>query len=204
MVWLDALDGLLQQRVHQADTIYLDSNENDRKGGPLITREYRYIREMKEKYPLHNYRRSAKVLRELRAVKTALEVSQMQEASDITGATFLDVLGMMRPGVMEYEIEAEVYRGFLSRRSSGPAYSSIIASGDRARTLHYISNNQECKDGELVLMDFGAEYGGYCADLTRTVPVSGKFTKRQKEGIQCLSGPSSFCKELVKAWDQPC
>jgi Xaa-Pro aminopeptidase len=198
VVWLDALDGLLQQWVHQADIIYLDSNENDRKGGPLITREYRYIREMKEKYPLHNYRRSAKVLRELRAVKTALEVSQMQEASDITGATFLDVLGMMRPGVMEYEIEAEVYRGFLSRRSPGPAYSSIIASGDRARTLHYISNNQECKEGELVLMDFGAEYGGYCADLTRTVPVSGKFTKRQKEVYNACLGLHRFAKGLLK------
>jgi Xaa-Pro aminopeptidase len=198
VVWLDALDGLLQQWVHLADTIYLDSNENDRKGGPVITREYRYIHEMKEKYPLHNYRRSAKVLRELRAVKTALEVSQMQEAADITGATFLEVLGMMRPGVMEYEIEAEIYRGFLSRRSSGPAYSSIIASGDRARTLHYISNDQECKEGELVLMDFGAEYGGYCADLTRTVPVSGKFTKRQKEVYNACLDLHRFAKSLLK------
>ena len=182
IVWLDNLESLLQQWVHLADTIYLDSNENDRKnGGLLITREYRFIREMKEKYPLHNYRRSARILRDLRAVKTALEVSQMQEAANITGATFGDVLGLIRPGVMEYEIEAEIYRGFLSRRSSGPAYSSIVASGDRARTLHYVSNNQECLDGELVLMDFGAEYGGYCADLTRTVPVNGKFSKRQKE-----------------------
>jgi len=198
VVWLDTLDGLLQQWVHLADTIYLDSNENDRKSGPLITREYRFIREMKEKYPLHNYRRSAKLLRELRAVKTALEVSQMQQAADITGATFLDVLGMMRPGVMEYEIEAEIYRGFLSRRSPGPAYSSIIASGDRARTLHYISNNQECKEGELVLMDFGAEYGGYCADLTRTVPVSGKFSKRQKEVYNACLDLHRFAKSLLK------
>jgi len=198
VVWLDALDGLLQQWVHLADTIYLDSNENDRKSGPVITREYRWIREMKEKYPLHNYRRSAKLLRELRAVKTALEVSQMQEAADITGATFLDVLGMMRPGVMEYEIEAEIHRGFLSRRSPGPAYSSIIASGDRARTLHYISNNQECKEGELVLMDFGAEYGGYCADLTRTVPVSGKFSKRQKEVYNACLDLHRFAKSLLK------
>ncbi len=179
IVWLDSLDNLLQQWVHLADTIYLDSNENDRKNsGLLITREYRFIREMQEKYPLHGYRRTARILRDLRAVKTTLEVSQMQEAAGITGATFADVLASIRPGVMEYEIEAEIYRGFLSRRSAGPAYNSIIAGGDRARTLHYIDNNQECLDGELVLMDFGAEYGGYCADLTRTVPVNGKFTRR--------------------------
>ncbi|MBS1664698.1 MAG: aminopeptidase P family protein [Bacteroidetes bacterium] len=198
VVWLDALDAQLQQWVHLADTIYLDSNENDRKSGPSITREYRFIREMQEKYPLHGYRRSAKILRDVRTVKTALEVSQMQEAADITGATFQDVLKMIRPGIMEYEIEAEIYRGFLSRKSSGPAYNSIIASGDRARTLHYVSNNQECKDGELILMDFGAEYGGYCADLTRTVPVNGKFSKRQKEVYNACLDLHRFAKSLLK------
>ena len=97
----------------------------------------------------------------------------MQQAADITGETFRHLLRFIKPGVMEYEVEAEIWRGFLSRRSPGPAYETIVASGDRARTLHYIANNQECRDGELVLMDFGAEYGGYCADLTRTVPVNG-------------------------------
>ena len=199
IVWLDNLESLLQQWVHLAETIYLDSNENDRKNnGLLITREYRFIREMQEKFPLHNYRRSARILRDLRAVKSSLEVSQMQEAANITGATFADVLGMIRPGVMEYEIEAEIYRGFLSRRSPGPAYNSIIASGDRARTLHYVSNNQECLDGELVLMDFGAEYGGYCADLTRTVPVNGKFSKRQKEVYNACLDLHRFAKRLLK------
>jgi Xaa-Pro aminopeptidase len=199
IVWLDNLESLLQPWVHLADTIYLNSNENDRKNGGLpITRDYRFIREMKEKFPLHNYRRSARVLRDLRAVKTALEVSQMQEAANITGATFGDVLKLLRPGVMEYEIEAEIYRGFLSRRSPGPAYNSIIASGDRARTLHYISNNQECLDGELVLMDFGAEYGGYCADLTRTVPVNGKFSQRQKEVYNACLDLHRFAKRLLK------
>jgi len=105
----------------------------------------------------------------------------MQEAMDITDKTFRRLLSFIRPGVMEYEIEAEIYHEFLKNRATGPAYSSIIASGDRARILHYISNNEECKNGEMVLMDFGAEYGGYCADLTRTVPVNGKFSKRQKQ-----------------------
>ena len=197
ILWLDNLDGLLQQWVHLAEFIYLDTNENDRKGGPLITRQYRYIAEMKEKYPLHRYRRSARILRTLRAVKTALEVTLMQEAADITGATFADLLRFIRPGVMEYEIEAEIYRGFLSRRSTGPAYESIIASGDRARTLHYVANNGECRDGELVLMDFGASYGGYSADLTRTVPVNGKFTSRQKEVYNACLDLHYFAKELL-------
>jgi Xaa-Pro aminopeptidase len=144
-------------------------------------RDYRYAEQMRRRYPLHEYRRSAKILKALRSIKTPLEIGVMQLAIDITDKTFRRLLSFIRPGVMEYEIEAEIYHEFIRNRATGPAYNSIIASGDRARTLHYITNNNECKDGELVLMDFGAEYGGYCADLTRTVPVNGKFTKRQKE-----------------------
>ena len=198
IVWLDSIDSLLQQWVHLADIVYLDSNENDRKSGPILTREYRFIREMQEKYPLHAYRRSARILRELRAVKTSHEAAVMQEAADITQGAFERLLSFIRPGVMEYEIEAEICHHFISHRSPGPAYSSIIASGDRARTLHYIANNQECRDGELVLMDFGAEYGGYCADLTRTVPVSGKFTRRQKEVYNACLDLHRHAKSLLK------
>ena len=180
IVWLDVLDGLLQPWIHIADTIYLNSNENDRKANLVAVRDYRYAAMMKERYPLHQYRRSAKILKELRAIKTSLEIEVMQKAIDITDNTFRRLLQFIRPGVMEYEIEAEIFHSFLSQRATGTAYGSIIASGDRARVLHYVENNQECKDGELILMDFGAEYGNYCADLTRTVPVSGKFGRRQK------------------------
>ncbi len=120
-------------------------------------------------------------MKELRAIKTGMEIEVLKTAIDITDKTFRRLLGFIRPGVWEHEIEAEIYHEFLRNRATGPAYGSIIASGDRARTLHYVSNNQECKTGELILMDFGAEYGGYCADLTRTIPVNGKFTKRQKK-----------------------
>ena len=181
IVWLDTLDGMLQPWVHLADTIYLNTNENDRKANLVPVRDYRYAEDMRKRYPLHQYRRSAKILKKLRAVKTPEEIAVMQQAIDITEKAFRRLLSFIHPGVMEYEIEAEILHEFLRNRATGPAYSSIIASGDRARTLHYISNNQECKSGELVLMDFGAEYGGYCAELPRTVPVSGKFTKRQKE-----------------------
>ncbi|HYE54210.1 MAG TPA: Xaa-Pro aminopeptidase [Chitinophagaceae bacterium] len=198
ILWLDTLDALLQTWIHLADNIYLDSNENDRKASLVRTRDYRYIDEMKARYPLHNYLRAAKVLKELRGIKTPLEIEVVQQAIDITHKTFERLLKFIRPGVMEYEIEAEIFHSFLSQRSAGPAYGSIIASGDRARTLHYVSNNQECKDGELILMDFGAEYGGYNADLTRTVPVNGKFTKRQKEVYNACLHLHNYAKSLLK------
>ena len=180
VVWLDVLDGLLQPWIHLSDSIYLNTNENDRKSNEIMVRDYRYAELMKQRYPLHNYKRSAKILKDLRAVKSALEIEVTQKAIDITDNTFRKLLQFIKPGVMEYEIEAEIQHSFLTQRATGQAYGSIIASGDRARTLHYVENNQECKDGELILMDFGAEYGNYCADLTRTIPVNGKFGRRQK------------------------
>ena len=198
IVWLDSLDGILQPMIHLADTIYLNTNENDRKANLVPVRDYRFAEEMRRRYPLHQYKRAAKIMRELRAIKSALEVDVIQQAINITEKTFRRLLGFIRPGVMEYEIEAEIYHEFLRNRSAGPAYGSIIASGDRARTLHYVSNNQECKDGELLLMDFGAEYGGYNADLTRTVPVNGKFTKRQKEVYNACLHLHDYAKSLMK------
>lgn len=198
IVWLDGLDALLQQWIHLADNVYLDSNENDRKASLIRTRDYRFIDEMKNRYPLHNYLRAAKIMKELRAIKTALEVEVLQKAIDITENTFRRLLKFIQPGVMEYEIEAEIFHSFLSQRATGQAYGSILASGDRARTLHYVSNNAECKDGELVLMDFGAEYGGYCADLTRTIPVNGKFGRRQKTVYNACLHLHDYAKSLLK------
>lgn len=198
IVWLDSIDGLLQPWIHLADSIYLDSNENDRKASLVRSRDYRFIDEMKSRYPLHNYLRAARIMKELRGIKTALEVEVMQKAIDITDNTFRRLLQFIKPGVMEYEIEAEIFHSFLSQRATGPAYGSIIASGDRARTLHYVSNNEECKDGELILMDFGAEYGGYCADLTRTVPVNGKFTRRQRTVYNACLHLHDYAKSILK------
>jgi Xaa-Pro aminopeptidase len=198
IVWVDVLDGILQQWVHLADAIYLDSNENDRKNNLLRTSEYRFIDEMKARYPLHNFCRAATIMKELRAVKTKEEVQVIQKAIDITELAFRRLLQFIQPGVKEYEIEAEIYHSFLSQRATGVAYHSIIASGDNARTLHYTSNNNVCKDGELILMDFGAAYGGYNADLTRTVPVNGKFTKRQKEVYNACLHLHDYAKSILK------
>ncbi len=198
IVWVDSLDALLQAWIHAADNIYLNTNENDRKSSSIRTREYRYIDELRSQYPLHNYFRSAKLLKQLRGIKTKEEVEVLQTAIDITQKTFERVCGFVKPSVMEYEVEAEIMHEFLRNRATGEAYGSIIASGDRARTLHYVNNNEVCKDGELLLMDFGAEYGSYCADLTRTIPVNGKFSERQKEVYNACLALHNYAKSILK------
>src|SRR6476620_572627 len=198
VIWLDILDPLLQQWIHLANSIYLNTNENDRKASFIETRDYRYAQQIKRRFPLHQYERSAKIMAKHRAIKTQYEIEVIKKAIEITNKTFRRLLQFIKPGVTEYEIEAEIFHEFLRNRSKGEAYNSIIASGDRARTLHYVFNNEETKDGELILMDFGANYGGYAADLTRTVPVNGKFTKRQKEVYNTCLHLHNYAKSLLK------
>ncbi len=198
VMWLDTVDVLLQPWIHLADRIYLNTNENDRKSVWLETRDYRFAKLMRERYPLHKYERAAKILKRLRAIKTPEEIKVIKQAISITEKAFSRLLDFIHPGVMEYELEAAIIHECLRNRSSGPAYGSILASGDRARTLHYVSNNEECKDGELILMDFGARYGNYSADLTRTVPVNGKFTKRQKEIYNACLHLHNYAKSILK------
>ncbi len=198
IIWLDIVDGMLQPWVHHADNVYLNTNENDRKANVVPVRDYRYAEMMKQRYPLHNYLRSAKIMKEVRAVKSKLEIAVLQQAIDITHKTFERVMRFVKPGVFEHEIEAEIYHEFLRNRAEGPAYGSIIASGDNARILHYVNNNQECKSGDLILLDFGANYGGYCADLTRTIPVNGTFTKRQAEVYNACLHLHNYAKTILK------
>lgn len=198
IVWLDTIDAPLQTWVHLAEHIYLDTNENDRKASHVRSREYRFVDEMKAAYPLHSFQRAARIMKKLRSIKTKEEIEVVQQAIDITEVTFRRLLQFIRPGVTEYEIEAEIWHSFLSQRATGPAYGSIIASGDNARTLHYVSNNATCKGGELILMDFGAEYGNYCADLTRTVPVNGKFSRRQKTVYNGCLHLHNYAKSILK------
>jgi Xaa-Pro aminopeptidase len=198
ILWTDTLDPFLQAWIHLADRIYLDSNENDRKNSLVRSREYRFIDEIKSRFPLHHYERAAKILAHLRSIKTPEEITWIQQAIDITENAFRSLLEKVRPGIYENEIEAQIWYSFLSQGSTGPAYGSIIASGDRARTLHYVDNNRECKDGELILLDFGAEYAGYCADLTRTIPVNGKFTRRQKTVYNACLNLHNYAKSLLR------
>lgn len=198
IVWKDELDGLLMRWMHEVEQVYLNTNENDRKPPTPATRDYTFARQMKRRYPLHRYLRAAPILKQLRSVKTSMEIAVMQQAMDITEKAFRRILTFIRPGVWEYEIQAEIMHEFLRNRASGEAYSSILASGDRARTLHYVFNDQQCQDGELILMDFGAEYGHYNADLTRTVPVNGKFSKRQKQVYNGCLHLHKYAKGLLK------
>jgi len=196
--WLDSFDAVLHVMMHQADTVYLNSNENDRLDLSIPRLDLTYVNEIKNRYPLHQYERAAKITRELRAIKTKEEVAVTQVAVDITEKAFRRVMQFIKPGVMEYGIEAEITHELLGNRATRHAYGCILASGDRARTLHYVENNQACKNGELILMDFGAEYGNYCADMTRTIPVNGKFTKRQKDVYNACLAVHNYAKSILK------
>ena len=165
----------------QCDTVYINTNEHYRANVDTETREARFTKWLLEKYPAHSVAKSNPILQRLRSVKDSIEIDLLQTACDITNKGFRRVLGFLEPGVMEYEIEAEFIHEFLRNRSKGFAYTPIIASGNNANVLHYIENNQACKNGDLILMDVGAEYANYASDMTRTVPVNGTFTKRQLE-----------------------
>lgn len=196
--WLDSIDAVLQVMMHHADNVYLNTNENDRLDTSLFRPDLLFVHDFMKRFPLHEYERSAPIMKELRAIKTKEEVAVTQEAVNITHKAFERVMKFIKPGVWEHEIEAEITHEFLRNRASRHAYDCIIASGDRARVLHYVENNQQCKDGELILMDFGAEYGNYCADLTRTIPVNGKFSKRQKEVYNAVLDVHNFAKKILK------
>ena len=196
--WLDGFDAVLQVMMHHADHIYLNTNENDRLDNAAFRPDLLFVNELMRKFPLHEYERAARIIKEVRAIKTQAEVDVTQKAVDITEKAFRRVCSFVKPGVMEYEIEAEIIHTFLSNRATGHAYSPIVASGDRARVLHYVENNQECKDGEIILMDFGASYGNYSADLSRTIPVNGKFTDRQKEVYNACLAVFNFAVGILK------
>ncbi len=179
--WTTEFDRILRQLMAEAKSLYLNNNEHTRASVEVETRQDRMNKQLRAAYPNHEIERSAPIMHRIRSVKASDEVEQMQRACDITKAGFERVLKFVKPGVMEYEIEAEYMHEFLRSGSRGFAYTPIIASGFNACVLHYIENSAPCKDGDVLLMDVGAEYGNYAADMTRCIPVSGRFTARQKE-----------------------
>jgi len=179
--WVHHLDQVVKAIMLQAEHIYLNANEHSRRHIDAETAEMRFNKTILEKYPLHKIERAAPIMHKLRAIKSQPEIDAIQQACDITEKGFRRLLGFVKPGVMEYEIEAELIHEFVRNRSRGFAYGPIIASGANACVLHYVDNNRECKDGDVILLDVAAEYGNYASDLTRCLPVSGKFTSRQKD-----------------------
>jgi len=179
--WLKEFDKIFFEVMTQAERVYFNTNEHYRQSVETETREDRFIQKTKEKFLAHSWERSNPILQRLRSVKDKIEIDLMQQACNITEKGFRRLLNFVKPGVWEYEIEAELMHEFLRNRSRGFAYTPIIASGNSANVLHYIENNQQCKKGDLLLLDVGAEYANYSSDMTRTIPVSGKFSKRQRE-----------------------
>ncbi len=179
--WLTEFDKIFFDLMTEADTIYFNTNEHYRQAVETQTREDRFIEKVKKEYPAHQWAKSNSILQNIRGIKEPEEIELMQRACDITEKGFRRVLEFVKPGVWEHEIEAEYLHEFIRNRSKGFAYSPIIASGNNANVLHYLENNKQVKDGDMILMDLAAEYANYSSDMTRTIPVNGRFTARQKE-----------------------
>jgi len=197
VLWVEDMDAVLNEMILLSDGIYLNINENDRFVTDVITRERRMALQIQQRYPAHTLLRSQPIMKRLRMITTPLEIEVLQIACDITEKAFKRVLKTVKPGIWEYEVEAEIMYEFLKNRATGHAYSPIIASGNNANVLHYNQNNLECKSGDLLLLDFGAEYANYAADLTRTIPVNGKFTTRQRAVYDAVLRVMKAAKKLL-------
>ena len=202
--WLEEFQSIFSRLMEESTHFYYNNNEHYRQAVEMETREDRFLKMVKSSYPAHKMVPNFPIMEALRGVKESEEISLIKTACDITEKGFNRVLGFVKPGVMEYEIEAEYTHEFLRNRSKGFAYTPIIASGYNACVLHYIDNNQECKDGDLLLMDVAAEYANYSSDMTRTVPVNGRFTARQKAVYQAVLNVKNQATKLLvpgTMWD---
>ncbi len=196
--WNDTFDAVIGTLMSYCENVYININENDRASNVVPYKDIRFANELRNNYPAHQIKRLGPIMAELRAVKHEIEVEIIKKACGITRDAFVRVLKFMQAGVKEYEVEAEIIHEFIRQGANGHAYSPIIASGKNACVLHYVDNNQICKDGDLVLMDFGAEYANYASDMTRTIPVNGKFSPRQKEVYNATLLVMNQAKELLR------
>jgi len=195
--WLNEFEDVFKELLQETNTVYLNTNEHLRAKVVVETRDARFVKWFEKTYPMHKMEKSAPLTEQLRSVKSETEIELMRFACNITERGFRRVLEFVKPGVMEYEIEAELMHEFLSNRSAGHAYSPIIASGFNACVLHYIDNNQKCEDGDVILMDFGAEYANYASDMTRAIPVAGKFTRRQRAVYEAVLSVMKSATQLL-------
>jgi Xaa-Pro aminopeptidase len=205
IMWTKQFEGFLTSLIFEAENIYLNTNEHIRNHSHVQTRDTKFIIWAKEYYPLHKYERVAPLMAQLRAIKSTIEIDLMREACRITELGFRRLLSFVKPNVTEYEIEAELIHEFVRNRSKGFAYQPIVASGANACVLHYIENNQICKDGDLILLDVAAEYANYNSDLTRTIPVNGRFTQRQRAVYNAVHRVFDYAKSILKVgvlWEE--
>jgi Xaa-Pro aminopeptidase len=196
--WLNQFETIFKNLMSEAQHVYLNTNEHLRANTEAETREDRFVKWCKQKYPAHTFERSAPIMHRIRSIKHPIEIELMQQACDLTEKAFRRTLQFVKPGVWEYEIEAEIMHEFLRNRSQGFAYTPIIASGKNACVLHYIENNSQCKDGDVILFDWAAEYANYKSDMTRCIPVNGKFTQRQKDVYNAVLRVKNGATKLLK------
>ncbi|MEO1219575.1 MAG: aminopeptidase P N-terminal domain-containing protein [Bacteroidota bacterium] len=194
---LGAFEGIFRKIMQQATYVYLNTNEHPRASQLIPSRDMRFVQWCQQVYPLHEYRRLAPIMRDLRVVKSETEVDLMRKACMITEQGFKRILPLIKPGIMEYDVEAELMAEFLRHGSAGFAYEPIVASGANACVLHYTANNCPCQDGDVLLIDSGALYAHYCADITRVVPVNGRFTQRQKKVYKAVLNVMQQARQLL-------
>lgn len=197
IMWVEQIDDLLPALIHHCTNIYLNTNEHNRSANLILTQEKRWINKLQQRYPLHQYQRLAPILTELRSIKLPAEIEQIEHAVAKTRLAFERVCATVQPNIKEYEIRAEIMYSFIKNNTT-EAYDTIIASGDNARILHYTTLQDTCHDGDLVLLDFGAQYNNYKADLSRTLPVNGTFTKRQKQLYDACLHIKKYATSLIK------
>lgn len=197
--WYTEFDKILKTLVFQAEAFYLNSNEHTRRYIDMETAQMRFNKQLMAAYPLHRIERSAPIMHRLRSIKHPVEIEQIRHACEITEKGFRRVLSFVKPGVWEYEIEAEYIHEFVRNRSRGFAYGPIVAGGSNSCVLHYVDNNKQCKEGDILLLDVAAEYANYASDLTRTIPVSGRYTKRQKDVYNAVLRVMKAATAMLKA-----
>ncbi len=197
VIWTSNFETILRKLIFLADHVYLNLNEHDGGDWSFETRERRFITEFKLKFPLHRIERLAPLLQQLRVIKQPIEIDLIKKAIDVTNKGFIRMAKFLKPKVKEFELEAELIHEFLRNRSRGHAFSPILASGKSACVLHYVTNNNLCNSGEVILMDFGAEYANYNADITRCLPVNGKFSERQKEVYSAVLNVMKAAKKML-------
>lgn len=203
--WTHQFESVFRNIIFESDMVFLNTNEHTRNDSPVQTRDARFIRDFRETYPLHSLGRLAPLMHRLRAIKQPEEIRLLQTACDITAAGFDRLLRFVKPGVTEFEIEAEMLHEYVRSRSRGYAYTPIIASGENACVLHYIQNDQVCRDGDVLLLDCAAEYANYNADLTRSIPVNGRFTRRQADVYDAVLRVFKAAKDMLvvgNVWDE--